>query len=154
MSQVQSLHGLWLVVQSLSPHGPKSDDIVDLPALSLIPTGLFILTSHTSLRFPELCFNIWLQVSSSVPIWFQMKALRRQLQEFLICMHSKLSLLVSGVTTFPWDGFQVGPVIHWLFPQSLLHLYHYASDRQGWILGWGFCGQVGNSSFHWKSCLV
>ena len=28
----------------------------------------------------------------------------------------------EGVGACPWDGSQVGPVIGWAFPQSLLHL--------------------------------
>ena len=40
-------------------------------------------------------------------------------------------LIVSGIGSCPWDGFLVGPVIGWLFLQSLLYLCPCISCRQG-----------------------
>ena len=36
---------------------------------------------------------------------------------------------MSGIGGCPWDGSQVGPVIGWSFPQTLLHLCPYISCK-------------------------
>jgi hypothetical protein len=55
-------------------------------------------------------------------------------------MQSSVSLIVSGIVFLTWDGSQVGPVIGWLFPQTLLHLDPYTSYRQDRFGVEGFVG--------------
>ena len=59
-----------------------------------------------------------------------------------ICKHSRVSLIVSVVSSFSWGVSQVGPVIGCLFPQSLLHLYSCISYKQGKFWSKVFCGWV------------
>lgn len=68
----------------------------------------------------------------------------------LDCEHNRLSLLVSGIGAFPWDGTQAGLIIGWPFPQDLLLLpdpafpvdrIHFGS-KVLWV-GWCPCWSTG-----------
>lgn len=37
-----------------------------------------------------------------------------------VCKHNRVSLTMSGIGVYPWDGLQLGLVIGWLFLQFLL----------------------------------
>jgi hypothetical protein len=54
-----------------------------------------------------------------------------------VCKYNRLSLIVTGIDSFPWDGSQVRWVIGWLFLQSLLHLSPFTPYRQDkfWVEG-------------------
>jgi hypothetical protein len=54
----------------------------------------------------------------------RMKSLRRQLFSVPVYKHNRVPLKMSVI------GWQVGPVIGWTFPQSLLHPYPCTSCRQ------------------------
>jgi len=61
----------------------------------------------------------WVSASESAAGWnvsedSHVRFLSASIREYL-------SLIVSGIGAYPWDGSQVGPVIGWLFPQSLLY---------------------------------
>jgi hypothetical protein len=55
--------------------------------------------------------------------------------------------LVSGIGSCPWNRSQVGPVIGWPFPQSLLHLCHCTPYRQDKFWVKGFVGGLVSSFF-------
>jgi hypothetical protein len=56
------------------------------------------------------------------------------------CLQAQQRIINSvRVGSLPWDGSHLGPVIGWLFPRSLLHLYPCTSCRQtdfGWKVLW------------------
>ena len=47
-----------------------------------------------------------------------------------VCKHNRVSLIVPGSSSCPWEGFQFGTVIGWPFPQTLLYLCPCTSCRQ------------------------
>ena len=57
---------------------------------------------------------------------------------------------MSGIGTYPWDGFWVGPVIGWPFLQSLL--YPCISFRQDKLCVKSFVGRLVSLSLHWGPC--
>ena len=84
--------------------------------------------------FPQLFYkisralsNVWLWVSASLYIG---GTLRRKVCQAPACKHKRVSLTVSGLGSCPRNESQVGPVISWPFPQSLLHLCPCRSCRQ------------------------
>lgn len=60
---------------------------------------------------------------------------------------------MTRVGPLPWGGSQVGPVIGWPFPQSLLPLYSCTFHRQGKFWVKGFVGGLVLPSLHWKARL-
>jgi hypothetical protein len=62
--------------------------------------------------------DIWLWDSASDSICCWMKPLRRQLCKVPVCKHSRVSLIIPGVGSFPRDGSQVGGS-HWLIVSSI-----------------------------------
>ena len=61
---------------------------------------------------------------------------------------------MSGVSSLTWDGPQVGAVIGWLIPQSLLHLCPCISFRQDKFWVKSFVGGLVSLSLHWSLALL
>jgi hypothetical protein len=80
-----------------------------------------------------------------------MKFLRGQLSWAPVWKHNKVSLIVSWVGSLPWDGSQVGAVIVWPFPKSLLWVYPCIPCRLAIFWVEGFVGGLRSSSLYWKS---
>lgn len=59
-------------------------------------------------------------VSASISISCCVKPLRGRLCQALVCKHSRIALTVLGVGSDLYEGPEVGPVIGWPVPQSLL----------------------------------
>ena len=61
---------------------------------------------------------------------------------------------MSGIGDCPWDGSQIGLVIGWSIPQSLLHPCPCISCRQSEFWAESFVGGLVSLSLHWGSCLA
>jgi hypothetical protein len=139
---------------SVSPQWPKLVDSVGLLVVSLTPPTCSFSIPQSCTRLPKLCLLFGCRSVASVSICCWMKPLRRQLCEAPVCKHSRGSLIVSGVSALTWDVSQVGAVIHWLFPQPLLHLYPCTPCRQDRFGVEGFVGGLLSLSLLWKSCFT
>jgi hypothetical protein len=85
----------------LSPPGPKS----------------FLLFFRKNPQAPS---TVWLWVSTSVWVSCWVESLRGQ--HVTIYKHKSISnTIVLVIGSCLWDGFYVGPIISWPFPQSRLH---------------------------------
>ena len=98
---------------------------------------------HSSTRLPKFCVRFIygsLHLFPSAVGWSLWGESSARLLSASI--DSRVSLIESGVGPLPWDGFQVGTVLDWLLPQTLLHFYPCTSYRQGKFWIQVFCGRV------------
>lgn len=136
------MYDLLLVVQSLRPH--KGPGYLTMLVFLWSSYSLWSFQSFPKLFYksPWALFNVSFGVSTSLSIGFWVDPLRGKLHLVLVCKHSRVPLIVSGIE-LPWDRSQVWPLIAWPFPQFLLYLYPYIASRQtnfgSKVLYMGYC---------------
>lgn len=118
-----SCHGRWLVDSG------SSCGVLD-------PSSLLTSIPHSSTRHPKLCLisGVGLCICSHQ----MLDEASQETVRLRSCLQAEQSIIiVSGVNSVTWDGSQVGVVIVWLLPRSLLHLYPCTSCRQDkfWVKG-------------------
>jgi hypothetical protein len=95
------------------------------PPRSQSTPQVFLWCSLPSLNSPLILSATLPQDSQAPPnVWLWISACFHSLldeasQETVVlgsCLHSRGSLIVSGVGSLPWDGSQIWIVIGWLFP--------------------------------------
>jgi hypothetical protein len=82
-----------------------------------IPSGSLNPSSSFSTRIPEIC--LMFGSGSGHLIWSAAGWIFSE-DSYCRLLSNWESLIVSGISACPWDRSQVGPVIGWPFPQSLL----------------------------------
>ena len=91
------------------------------------PSSSLSSVLHSSTGLPEDCLMSGCGSLSSVSTCFW-KSLSGD--NYARLLSENISLIVSEIGSLTWNVSQVGPIIGWLFSQSLLHLYPCASCRQ------------------------
>lgn len=107
------MHALWLMVVSVSSHGPQLTDSVGLLVgfcFSWVPVyfpQLLRKTPEFSLLFGWdlcVCYDQLLGGASQRTLML------------IFCKHISVPLIVSRAGSLRWDGYQVGSGVGWLFP--------------------------------------
>jgi hypothetical protein len=73
--------------------------------------------------------------------------------DFCLQVKQGITNSIRGEWALSWHRSQVGPVIGWLIPQFLLHLYFYTSCRLDKLWVKRFWGWVGAPCVNWKTHL-
>lgn len=129
------MYAFWLVVQSLWVPWAQVSWLCRSSCGVLDPSSSLNTSPLSSTRLLELCLMFGCESLHLFP-----SAARWSLSGDS-CLQAKQSIINSvGADSPPWHGSQVGPVIGWPFPQSLLHPYPWASCRQGEFWVEGFMG--------------
>ena len=113
---------------SVSSSSPRLVYSVGILVLSLSHPTCSLLSTTLPQDSPcSTWYLVWAYASNSIS--FRIKPLMRQLCYIPVCKLSRLSLIVSGVSSLKWNEFQIGQVNGWWFSLSLLHLYPCTSCR-------------------------
>jgi hypothetical protein len=90
--------------------------------VSLTPLACSILPlPHSSTWLPRLCL---LFGCGSLHLFPSAAGWNLSGDSYVRLLSASITVsIVSGIGSLPWNGFQVGPVICWLFPRSLFHFY-------------------------------
>lgn len=130
----------------VSPHGPRL--IVWCPRPLWLPQSYLPLFHKT----PQILSNVWRWYSASVSIscW---RSLSEDSYARLLCNHSRVSFIVSGVDSLLWDRSQVGQSLVGHLPnQHSSFTFALLTGRPNFMLKvlWVGCGPP----LYWMSCLA